>query len=63
MILGVPILKHFRVLVGSSMHKIMKIKASVRKSQKLKWTHPNNKDGQVHWSKKGLLLSENMILK
>ena len=38
---------------GISMQNTVKVNAFTRSPINYKWTHPHDKDGQVHWSEKG----------
>ena len=40
------------LLTVISIQKIIKVKTFIRNPQNYKWTHPNDKEGQVHWSKR-----------
>ena len=46
------------LLTEISMENTVKMITSTRNPLKLKWTHSNDKDGHIHWSKEGLNLAE-----
>ena len=46
------------LLRGMSMQNSVKVKIFTKNPLNYKWTHPNDKDGLVHWSKKGQIKEE-----